>query len=175
MRVWQLENGTYEVTEGLDLNDDGQVDLGLNRRVLRLKRHSAFPVTLRGGKATLIKARQTEKGTPVWQLPDLALGPHDFRYEAGKDQGEVTLHNLGSAPSQPFRLQIRSARGRVIFERRLSSLPPPLDLRPRTLAVTVSGLRAAGDDPRLHLRILAGPEVEEITTRNNALWVDLPR
>ncbi|MCY3756132.1 MAG: hypothetical protein OXG96_00250 [Acidobacteria bacterium] len=175
MRVWQLENGTYEVTEGLDLNDDGQVDLGLNRRTLRLKRHSSIPVTLRGGKSTIIKAEQKEKGTPIWQLPDLALGPQDFRYEADEDQGEVTLHNLGSAPSQPFRLQIRGTRGRVIFERQVASLPAPLDLLPRTLVVPVSGLRAAGDGPRLHLRILAGSEVEEITTRNNSLWVNLPR
>lgn len=175
MRVWQLENGTYEVTEGLDLNDDGQVDLGLTRRTLRLKRHSSIPLTLRGGKSTIIKAEQKEKGTPVWQFPDLALGPQDFRYEADSEQGEVTLHNLGSAPSQPFRLQIRNDRGSVIFERRISSLPAPLDLRPKTMVVPVSGLRAAGDGARLHLRILAGADVEEITTRNNSLWVELPR
>jgi len=174
MRVWQLESGTYDVTEGLDLNDDGQVDLGLTRRILRLKRHSSIPLTLRGGKSTIIKASQKEKGTPVWQLPDLALGPQDFQYEADNDQGTVTLHNLGSAPSQPFRLQIRNARGNVIFERRISSLPAPLDLRPKTTVVPVSGLRAASDGPRLHLQLLAGPEVEEITTRNNSLWVDLP-
>ena len=175
MRVWQLENGTYEVTEGLDLNDDGQVDLGLTRRTLRLKRHSSIPLTLRGGKSTIVKVEQREKGTPVWQLPDLALGPQDFRYEANGDRGEVTLHNLGSAPSQPFRLQIRNDRGSVVFERRISSLPAPLDLRPKTMVVPVSGLRAAGDGPRLHLRILAGAEVEEITTRNNSLQVELPR
>ena len=175
MRVWQLENGTYEVTEGLDLNDDGQVDLGLTRRTLRLKRHSSIPLTLRGEKSTIVKAEQKEKGTPVWQLPDLALGPQDFQYEADGDRGEVTLHNLGSAPSQPFRLQIRNDRGSVIFERRLSSLPAPLDLRPKIVVVPVSGLRAAGDGARLHLRILAGAEVEEITTRNNSLWVELPR
>lgn len=175
MRVWKLENGTYEVTEGLDLNDDGQVDLGLNRRILKLKRHVSVPLTLRGGKSTLIKVEQKEKGTPVWQLPDLALGPQDFRYEADGDRGEVTLHNLGSAPSQPFRLQVRNARGTVILERRLASLPPPLDLRPKTVVVPVSGLRAAGGGPRLHLKLLASPEVEEITARNNSLWVDLSR
>ena len=175
MRVWQLENGAYEVTEGLDLNDDGQVDLGLNRRILRLKRHSAIPLTLRGGKSTIIKAKQKEKGTPVWQLPDLALGPQDFRYEAAGDRGEVTIHNLGSAPSQPFRLQIRNARGTVIFERRIASLPAPRDLSPKTIVVPVSGLRTADSGPRLHLQLLAGPEVEEITPGNNSLWVDLPR
>lgn len=175
MRVWQLENGTYEVTEGLDLNDDGQVDLGLNRRILRLKRHSSIPLTLRGGKSTIIKVSQKEKGTPVWQLPDLALGPQDFRYEADGDRGEVTIHNLGSAPSPPFRLQIRNARGDVILERRISSLPAPLDLHPKTTVVPLSGLRAAGSGRRLHLQLLVGPEVEEITARNNSLWVDLPR
>ena len=175
MRVWKLENGTYEVTEGLDLNDDGQVELGLNRRTLKLKRHSSIPLTLRGGKSTIIKAEQKEKGTPVWRLPDLALGPQDFRYEAEADRGDVTIHNLGSAPSQPFRLQIRNARGTVIFERRIASLPAPLDLRPKTIVVPVSGLRIADGGPRLHLQLLAGPEVEEITTRNNSLRVDLPR
>lgn len=175
MRVWQLENGLYEVTAGLDLNDDGQVDLGLNRRTLSLKRHSTIPLTLRGGKSTIIKARQKEKGTPVWQLPDLALGPQDFRYQADSDRGNVTLHNLGSVPSHPFRLQIRNAGGDVIFERRISSLPAPLDLRPRTIVVPLSGLRAAGGGPRLHLQILAGPDAEEITTGNNSLWVELPR
>lgn len=174
LRVWQLENGTYEVTEGLDLNDDGQVDLALNRRILRLKRHSSIPLTLRGGKSTIIKVEQEQKGTPIWQLPDLALGPQDFRYEADSDRGQVTLHNLGSAASHPFRLRIRNGKGAVIFERQFSSLPAPLDLRPRSIVVPVSGLRAASG-PRLHLQILPGPEVEEITTRNNSLWVDLPR
>ena len=173
--MWQLENGIYEITAGLDLNDDGQVDLGLNRRNLRLKRHSSIPLTLRGGKSTIIKVKQEQKGTPIWQLPDLALGPQDFQYEADNDRGKVTIHNLGSTPSHPFRLQIRNARGDVIFERRISSLPAPLDLRPRTIVVPLSGLRAAGGGARLHLQILSGPEVEEITTRNNSLRVDLPR
>ena len=175
MRVWKLENGVYEVTEGLDFNDDGQVDLGLERRILRLKRHSSIPLTLRGGKSTLIKVEQREKGTPVWRLPDLALGPRDFRYQADGDRGEVTLHNLGSVPSGPFRLQVRNDRGAVIFERRIPSLPAPLDLRPKTIVVPLGGLRAAGGGPRLHLRILPGPEVEEITTRNNSLWVEILR
>ena len=175
MRVWQLENGIYEITAGLDLNDDGQVDLGLNRRILGLKRHSSIPLTLRAGKSTIVKVKQEQKGTPIWQLPDLAMGPQDFQYEADNDRGKVTLHNLGSAPSHPFRLQIRNARGDMIFERRISSLPAPLDLRPRTIVVPLSGLRAAGGGARLHLQMLAGPEVEEITTRNNSLWVDLPR
>ena len=175
LRVWNLENGTYKITEGLDLNDDGQVDIGLNRRILRLKRHSAIPLTLRGGKATIIKAAQQERGTPVQKLPDLALGAKDFRYETDSDRGEVTLHNLGSVPSHPFRLRIRNAKGAVIFERQISSLPAPLDLRPKTIAVPLSGLQAAGGGPRLHLQLVAGPGVEEITTRNNSLWVDLPR
>ena len=175
LRVWQLENGTYEVTEGLDLNEDGQVDLGLNRRTMRLKRHGSIPLTLRGGKSTIVTVRQEAKGTPIWQLPDLALGPQDFRYEADSDRGEVTLHNLGSTPSPPFRLQIRNARGDVILERRISSLPAPLDLRPKTTVVPLSGLRSASGGPRLHLQILVGAEVEEITDRNNSLWVDLPR
>ena len=174
LRVWRLENGTYEVTEGLDLNDDGQVDLGLNRRTMRLKRHGSVPLTLRGGKTTIVKIRQEAKGTPIWQLPDLALGPQDFRYQADSDRGEVTLHNLGSAPSPPFRLQIRNARGDVILERRISSLPAPLDLHPKTTVVPLSGLRSAGGGPRLHLQLLVGPGVEEITARNNSLWVDLP-
>ena len=175
LRVWRLENGTYEVTEGRDVNNDGQVDLGLNRRVLRLKRHSSIPLTLRGGKATIISVEQKQKGTPIWQLPDLAMGPQDFRYDAGADRGEVTLHNLGSASSGPFKLQIRNAKAAVIFERQVSSLPALVDLHPKTTVVSLSGLQAAGGTPRLHLRILPGPEVEEITAVNNSLWVNLPR
>jgi hypothetical protein len=132
-------------------------------------------LTLRGGKATIISVEQKQKGTPIWQLPDLAMGPQDFRYDAGADQGEVTLHNLGSASSGPFKLQIRNAKAAVIFERQVSSLPALLDLRPITTVVSLSGLQAAGGTPRLHLRILPGPEVEEITAVNNSLWVNLPR
>ncbi len=174
LRLWQLENGTYEVTEGIDVNDDGQTDLLINRRTLKLKRHSSIPLTLRGGKSTIIKVKQLHKGTPLWQLPDLAVGPEDFQYDLSSDRGKVTIHNIGSTASHPFRLRIQDSREAVLFERELASLPAPLDLHPKTTVVPLSGLRAAGAES-LYLRLVPGPEIEEITSHNNGLKVTLSR
>ncbi len=174
LRVWQLANGAYEVTEGIDVNDDGQTDLLINRRTLKLKRHSSIPLTLRGGKATIIKVKRLHKGTPIWQLPDLAVGPNDFQYNSDTDRGEVTIHNIGSIASSSFRLRIQDSREAVLFEREIPSLPAPLDLHPKTTVVPLSGLRAAGATS-LYLRLIPAPKVEEITTHNNGLKVTLPR
>jgi hypothetical protein len=104
----------------------------------------------------------------------LAVGPEDFQYDLSSDRGKVTIHNIGSTASHPFRLRIQDSREAVLFERELASLPAPLDLHPKTTVVPLSGLRAAGAES-LYLRLVPGPEIEEITSHNNGLKVTLSR
>lgn len=172
LRIWQLENGIYEVKEGRDVDDDDEIELLMNRRILKLKRGVVIPLILRGKKSTIIRIEQLQKGTPLWQLSDLAIGREDFEYDIEADKGKLTVHNIGSGMSPPFILKINDMKGNLLIARALESLQAPQNLRPTRIDVPFSGFRSAGVES-LHFRLEVNSIGEEITLKNNELWVNL--
>ena len=69
LRVWELENGTYEVSEGTDVNGDDQIDVVTTNRTLALKRHSGIALSLRPRRITIIEIKQVRKGTSFVGAP----------------------------------------------------------------------------------------------------------
>jgi len=172
LRVWELENGTYDVIEGTDVNGDDQAEVVTTNRTLPLKRHVAIPVSLRPRRTTVIEIKQTHKGTPLWELPDLAISSEDVQYDAATDRLKMTIHNIGGKKSPPFELTVESEKRTPLFKKELDGLEAPTDLQPKTVTVELSGLRNRGARSII-IKLDPGDHVEEITDENNQLRKNL--
>ncbi len=168
LRVWNLENGTYEVFEGTDLNDDDKVDILTTKRTLSLKRYSIVPLTLRARKTTIIEIRQFQKGTPLSELPDLAMGPEDLQFDPVSETGRLVVHNIGARKSPAFSLQVENEKRVVLLKKSVEGLEAPVDCQPKTTVIDLSGLHTRGSR-LLFFRINPERAFEEITEENNLL------
>jgi hypothetical protein len=168
LRIWELENGAYEILEGTDLDGDDKADIVTTRRTLHLKRYSTIHLTLRPRKSTIIEINQVEKGTPLWNLPDLAIGPEDLQFDPVNEKGQLVIHNIGAKKSPNFILQVENERRETLLKKELSGLDAPLDFRPKTVVVDLGGLHVLGSRT-LIFKVNAEPAFEEITEENNQL------
>jgi hypothetical protein len=172
MRVWELENGSYQVVEGTDVNGDDQIDVVTTKRTLSLRRRVAIPLALRPRKVTIIEISQLQKGTPLWGLPDLAISREDLQYDAATDQGKLIIHNIGGKKSSSFTLVVENEKKAVLLRKEIDGLEAPVDLKPKTVSTELSGLRTRGART-LVLRIDPENKVEEITEENNQLRMQI--
>jgi hypothetical protein len=168
LRVWELENGTYEVIEGTDVNGDDQIDVVTTNRTLPLKRHTAISLSLRPRRTTIIDIKQIHKGTPIWELSDLAISPEDVQYDTASDKLRMTIHNIGGSKSPPFELTLENEKRTPLFKKELDGLEAPSDLKPKTVTVELSGLRSRGAKS-IVIKLDPANHVEEITDENNQL------
>jgi len=168
LRVWELENGNYDVVEGTDVNGDDQIDVVTTNRTLPLKRHSGIAVSLRPRRITIVDIKQVRKGTPLWELPDLAIGPEDVQYDAVSDKLKLTIHNIGGSKSPPFQLIVENEKRTSLLKKEIDGLEAPSDLKPKTVTVELAGLRSRGAKSVV-IKLDPGNHVEEITNENNQL------
>ena len=171
MRVWGLENGTYNVIEGTDVSgddQDDQIDVETTRRQLSLRRFSEIPISLRPLKRTVIDFKQTKKGVPIFTLPDLAIGPGDLEYDPVTDKGFLTIHNIGSASSPAFTVVIENEKRVIILKKDFPGMDAPLDLLPKRVTMEFSGVRGKGNR-LLTFRVDPGNQVDELNEENNQI------
>ena len=145
MRVWQLENGRYEMKAGGD------------RRTVALKRHSPVAFEAPPGALT-VELRQVAKGRPLAELPDLAIAAEEI------GGGEVPVHNIGAAASGPFTVTVRDQRGKMVAEWRHAGLEAPLDLKRKVVVARIPELRGG-------MRVEVRGAGEEICDENNVAVV----
>jgi hypothetical protein len=168
LRIWELENGTYDVFEGTDLNGDDQADIITTRRTLPLKRYSAVPLTLRPRRTTIIEIKQAQKGTPVWGLPDLAISPEDLQFDPLNERGQLVIHNIGAKKSPVFTLEVENEKREILLKKQVDGIDAPADFLPRKTVVDLSGLHLLGARA-LFFKVNPEHAFEEITEENNLL------
>jgi hypothetical protein len=170
MRVWNLENGTYDITEGTDVTQDDKIDVVTTRRQMTLKRGSAIPLTLRPKKVTILEIQQNQKGAPSSLLSDLAIGPDDFAYNLEKDSGDLTVHNLGNVKTPPFLLVVENERHVVLFKQEIEPIEAAQDLTPRSVKVPMAGFKEQ-NAKAIYIRLDPLNKVEEICKDNNQVRI----
>jgi hypothetical protein len=157
VRVWQLENGRYEVS----LRDENGKQL--STRTLALKRYSPVALDLPSKRTVTVEFRQVAKGRPLSELPDLAISAEEVR---GGDMLEVPVHNIGAAESRPFTVSVRDEDGRVLAESRQAALAAPLDLKAKIAKVRFPRIRPR---PGLSVSVMQEGNSEEICEENNRI------
>jgi len=166
LRLWQLQHGRYRIRQGLDADDDGQIDAPDAGRQQTLRRHDAIDVTLAPRRVTVVEIRQEEKLDDLLACADLALSPSEVVLDGRTLRG--TAHNIGSQAAEAV-IAIFDDRGRELVRQRLGTLEAPVDLMPRRLSFALTLPEPAGKG--WTVRLDPDDTVAEILETNNSVVV----
>jgi hypothetical protein len=170
---WDLEpGGKYRLVYGEDANDDGTIDLVVERREF-LHRQAGSPISLAVEPRTtyVIEVDQIARGRAVALAPDPGLSTDDIRYVPDRGMILARVHNVGSLPVRNVEVAFYDGdpqgAGRRIGTSRIPNIEAPVDLEPRTVTVGIN--HRIGDEPR-EIYVVLDPDdqiPDEITTFNN--------
>ncbi|MCP5117608.1 MAG: hypothetical protein GY953_42840, partial [bacterium] len=163
---WDVEPGKWEVTEGIDTNDDDIAEKTTAARLVDLERGGELAVRFAPRASTVLTLKLKSRGTAYEARPDLGIGADDVKVDGRIVR--VKVHSLGSVDAPAATVSLRASDGRVLASAPLPPLRAPVDLQPKTVEVTLpvpAGARLQGAE--IHIE----PEgrVREITIRNNVV------
>jgi hypothetical protein len=133
---WNLEPGKWEVMQGIDSRGDGLVTGAAQSRQFDFEHDRPLTITFAPRATTVIELKLISKGTPYWDRPDLGIGKDDVVIQDRKVT--VTVHSLGAADAPATTLALMDANGNVFATVAVQALKAPLDLMPKTAAVTLT-------------------------------------
>ena len=163
---WDVAPGVWEITQGIDTNDDDTADGEVATTTATFERSRTIDLTLPPRATTILTFTLKTPGTPYWSRPDLGLEREDVkRTDAGL---RVKIHSLGSVAAPASTVALRDRTGRVLATAAVPAIPAPLDLQPKTTEVT---LRVPLDFDLTGTTVEVDPEhkLTEITARNNTV------
>jgi hypothetical protein len=131
LRLWQLDHGRYQVRQGRDADDDGQIDTADAGMEQSLRRHDAIEVMLSPRCVTVVEIRQVQKLDDLLVRADLALSPALVELDGQTVRG--TAHNIGSRTAEAV-IAVFDDRGHEVLRQRLGDIDAPVDLFPRRLS-----------------------------------------
>ena len=166
MTGWNIDPGTWDITQGIDTNDDDTADGAIATRSAVFERTRSVELTLAPRATTVLTFKLKTPGTPYWQRPDLGLDPQDVTVRGREVR--VKIHSLGSVPTPATTVTVRDAAGRTLATATVPALAAPLDLMPKTTEVSLTlpaGATTTGG------RVEIDPEhaLTEITALNNTV------
>lgn len=166
MTGWNIDPGTWEITQGLDSTDDDLADGPITTTTAVFERTRSLDFTLPPRATTILTLKLKTPGTPYWQRPDLGLDRADLtRTAAGL---RVKIHSLGSVATPATTVVLRDRTGRIVATAAVPAIPAPLDLLPKTTEVTLS-FSSSTDVTGATVELDPAHALTEITTRNNTV------
>jgi hypothetical protein len=107
MRVWRLEPGKYDLTEGPDLDDDGEIDAGSEKSSgeRELQRFSKLTLSIPSRVNYAISLDQVESIEKPELLADLAISEEGVREEG--NAVKIAIHNIGAGPAPEAILKVQ--------------------------------------------------------------------
>lgn len=170
MTGWELDPGQWEITQGVDTNDDDRADGPVTTRTARFERSRSLTFELPPRATTILTLKLKQPGTPYWQRPDLGLDREDVTVQG--NQVRVRLHSLGGVAVPASTVAVIDAQDRTLAHANTPAMNAPDDLTPHTAEVTLTlpnGANLSG------AAVLLDPDekLEEVTRLNNR--VELPR
>jgi hypothetical protein len=163
MTGWEIEPGKWEITQGVQ--EESADDLrDVRTRTETFERSRDLEITFPPHVTTVIELKLVEKGVPYWSRPDLGIGADDVKVEAGTMK--VTVHSLGSVDAPASKVVLRDKAGKVLASAAVPGIKAPVDLFPKTAAVSLT-LPAGADWKGGSVTVESGGKVPEITQMNN--------
>jgi hypothetical protein len=171
-RLWRLDHGRYQISEGLDRDQDGKFDGPSKSRTMELARFDTIPLTLPPKTVWLVTCEQLEKLDDIRGRPDLAICTDDITYDAAANKATIRVHNIGSKPTGAYIVRIKA--GQTVLEKPGQSLEPPHDLAPKAAQFEFP-IRSAQEE----VTVAVDPDgaIAEVTEVNNTITFvpgDLP-
>ena len=164
MTGWNIAPGVWEITQGVDTDNDDIADQSIATRRAEFERSRSLEFAFAPRAVTVLTLKLKTPGTPYWSRPDLGISREDVTCRDGSLH--VIVHSLGAVATPAATLVFKTSDGSAAASARIPSLPAPVDLLPRTAEVILllpHGTQIAGGsvevDPENQLR--------EITRLNN--------
>jgi hypothetical protein len=163
--------GQWELVQGVDTNNDDEPDSATNTRTVALERTGGLELTFPGKATTILNLKLVKEGIPYWKRPDLGISSEDIQLHGRSIT--VTVHSLGAMATLPTNLTLYDEQGGFLATASVPALEAPLDLRPRTVNVTLPapGRIANG------FSVVLDPDskMNEITRVNNRVMLRLEK
>lgn len=142
MTVWNILPGRWRVSQGLDLNEDQQIDKNATQRFVNLEQGETIKLAFAPGKNTIIKLELVERAKSNYaDRPDLGIGSSDIKVD--NDEMIVHVYNLGATSSPATTLQVRDVKGNKIATVAVPVIKAPLDLVPQWTEIKITLPRGA--------------------------------
>lgn len=170
MSVWNILPGRWRIRQGLDLNDDQQIDKEATERYVNLDRGEAIKLVFAPGKNTIVQLELVEPAKINYaERADVGIGPDDVKISG--NEMVVHVYNLGAVSSPATTLQVKDYKGNIIANISVPVLKAPIGLVPEWTEVKVSlpkGIDIMGGSVQLD------PEkkMDQITRLNDFVRVD---
>jgi hypothetical protein len=166
MTGWNIDPGIWEITQGIDANNDDVADGTPAVREEKFERSRALEITLPPHATTVLTLKLKTPGAPYWSRPDLGFTREDVSRAA--DGLHVKLHSLGSVPAPASTLVLRDATGRELARVATPAIAAPVDLQPKTADVVLKVSAGTSLDGAT-LVVDADDALGEITAMNNVV------
>ena len=130
MSLWDIEPGKWMVRQGIDENQDQQIDKDSSGHTVYLERGSELGLNFAPEKYTIINLELEEPAqTGYAERPDLSICATGVSIEGNKVT--VRVYSQGAIGSPESLLELKDASGKLIATAVVPALEPPLDLLPR--------------------------------------------
>jgi hypothetical protein len=166
MRLWRIGKGDYEISTGVDSNDDGTIDNpdDATKRHCQLGRFSTVPIEISPRENITVTIEQVESLPTPGDLPDLAISSEDISL-VNDDSIEVVVHNIGSASAKNVLVRLVDGGGKAMAETRIEEMASPSDgFEASRKVVRFQGFE---NPTGLNVDVDGSNEIEEIFEENN--------
>jgi hypothetical protein len=137
MTLWNIKPGRWHIRQGIDTNDDQQIDSEASERIVELERGESVSLIFASRKYNIVSLEQIEPAQKgYWDLPDLGLGKEDIKIKG--NVVSVRIHSLGAVNAPATTLEIKDAMGKVVATAPVPALEAPFDLKPRWTDIILS-------------------------------------
>jgi hypothetical protein len=164
MTGWEIDPGKWEITQGTRGNAETDPVENVSTTTASFERSTSLDFTFAPHTTTVLELKLAEKGVPYWSRPDLGIGADDVKVEGRKMT--VTVHSLGAVDAPASKVVVRDKAGKTLATARVPAIKAPLDLTPKTAAVTLA-VPAGADLKGATVTVECDGDVPEITLLNN--------
>ncbi len=135
MTGWNIEPGQWDITQGIDTNNDNVADQAITSRTAAFEASGDLELTFPPHATTVLTLKLKTPGTAYGKRPDLGIAREDV-FIQGSAIG-ITVHSIGAVDSPAATLNLLDKAGKVVASAPIPPLPAPLDLFPKTANITL--------------------------------------
>lgn len=129
MTLWNVRPERWSVRQGIDTNDDQQIDTDSTTRLVDVERGESLQLVFAPHKNTVVKlVLVTPAKTDYEQRPDLGINPADVKVNG--DTVSVRVYSIGAVDAPATILTLKDAKGNRIGTVTVPALKAPLELLP---------------------------------------------
>jgi hypothetical protein len=137
MTMGNVKPGRWRIRQGIDNNNDQQIDLNATERIVDLERGESIKLTFPPRKNSVVKLQLVQSAkTSYSERADIGISKADVRIK--NNQVTIRVHNVGAIDAPATALQLRDGNGRLITTVSVPGLKAPLDLVPKWTDVKVN-------------------------------------